>query len=110
MFLRFALSPEKKVKYGRTGDQDQCCLITPYRLIFSPHMKGADVDVRDNSGRKPKHYVKETTSLWIQSKMSENPFIEHAHFNNTMAVTKVFPKEFFLFKNLHGSYFYAVRH
>ena len=73
-------------------------------------MKGADVDVRDNSGRKPKHYVKETTSLWIQSKMSENPFIEHALFNNTMAVTKVFPKEFFLFKNLHGSYFYAVLH
>ena len=50
-------------------------------------MKEADVDVRDNSGRKPKHYVKETTSLWIQSKMSENPFIKHAHFNNTMAVT-----------------------
>lgn len=32
---------------------------------------GADVDVRDNSGRKPKHYVKETTSLWIQKKLGK---------------------------------------
>ena len=30
----------------------------------------ADVDARDNSGRKPKHYIKDSTSPWIQSKIS----------------------------------------
>ena len=73
-------------------------------------MLGADIDLRDNSGRKPKHYVKENTSLWIQSKISEDLFIEHAHFNNKMAVTEAGEtEEFLVFQNLYSSSFYAVR-
>lgn len=32
---------------------------------------GADIDARDNSGRKPKHYIKDNTSPWIQSKLGK---------------------------------------
>lgn len=39
-----------------------------YFLSYFFFSQGADVDVRDNSGRKPKHYINNTTSLWIQSK------------------------------------------
>jgi len=31
----------------------------------------ADVDARDYSGRKPKHYIKDRTSLWIQKKLGK---------------------------------------
>lgn len=31
----------------------------------------ADVDARDYSGRKPKHYTKDKTSLWIQKKLGK---------------------------------------
>ncbi|KAJ7360619.1 hypothetical protein OS493_015727 [Desmophyllum pertusum] len=30
---------------------------------------GADIDARDYSGRKPKHYIKNSTSPWIQKKL-----------------------------------------
>ncbi|KAL9975144.1 hypothetical protein ACROYT_G012266 [Oculina patagonica] len=32
---------------------------------------GADVDARDYSGRKPKHYIKNKTSPWIQNKLGK---------------------------------------
>jgi len=32
---------------------------------------GADIDARDHSGRKPKHYIKDSTSPWIQSKLGK---------------------------------------
>ena len=39
--------------------------------FFSFFVKGADVEARDYSGRKPKHYIKESMSLWLQSKFMD---------------------------------------
>ena len=41
--------------------------VVSIRFLFSAD---ADVDARDYSGRKPKHYIKDRTSLWIQSKLT----------------------------------------
>ncbi|XP_031552049.1 ankyrin repeat domain-containing protein SOWAHA-like [Actinia tenebrosa] len=33
---------------------------------------GADINIRDNSGRKPRHYLREDTSLWIQRMLGKD--------------------------------------
>ncbi|KXJ25250.1 Ankyrin repeat domain-containing protein SOWAHC [Exaiptasia diaphana] len=33
---------------------------------------GANINIRDNSGRKPKHYLKDNTSPWIQRKLGKS--------------------------------------
>ena len=40
-------------------------------FFFFFFVKGADVEARDYSGRKPKHYIKESMSLWLQSKFMD---------------------------------------
>ena len=52
---------------------DDCCerfLLSIFFFLFF-FFKGADVEARDYSGRKPKHYIKETMSLWLQSKFMD---------------------------------------
>ncbi|XP_073231780.1 ankyrin repeat domain-containing protein SOWAHC-like [Porites lutea] len=40
-------------------------------IIISLLDCGADVEARDYSGRKPKHYIKESMSLWLQRKLGK---------------------------------------
>lgn len=61
--------PANKTRQLFSGANDALAVI---KIVHNNRFlcSDADVDIRDYSGRKPKHYITDRTSVWIQSKLT----------------------------------------